>query len=322
LLNKIMKKCKFCAEEIQNDAIKCKYCGSDLNEVAHDSKALNKKIDLSPRALRWIITIVVLIILISIFGFWNICSITITGGLIWFLWKKSKFNKKKKIIFTSVIGGIFILICILISYFNRAPSIKIISPEDKSSMQASSVLIDGKVSPKNSVLSINGAIIKLENGSFSYNFNLSDKTENNNITLKAKNNKKNTEKTLTITRIFTDEEKAMIEKAKQESELKAQKAKEEKIAKEKAELEAYYKTSAGKICKAHPTWSKNDCELLADRKIWVGMEYDMVKYLRGLPESVNTSNYGSGNQYQACWDYNYNPYCFYFGEDGIITSYN
>ena len=43
----------------------------------------------------------------------------------------------------------------------------------------------------------------------------------------------------------------------------------------------------------------------------------MLKYERGLPNNINTSNSNT------CWTYNdCNTPNFYFGEDGIITSYN
>lgn len=83
----------------------------------------------------------------------------------------------------------------------------------------------------------------------------------------------------------------------------------------------YSKTKAGKINKKHPEWSKEDCELIADKKIWIGMTLDMLKYERGNPNSANQSNYGSGTQWQWCWE-NYTPSCFYGGEEGIVTSYN
>ena len=80
-------------------------------------------------------------------------------------------------------------------------------------------------------------------------------------------------------------------------------------------------SKAGKIQKKHPEWSQEDCERIANKQVWIGMHYDMLVYLRGKPNHVNTSNYGNGPQYQACWD-DYDIGCFYFDESRIISSYN
>lgn len=79
---------------------------------------------------------------------------------------------------------------------------------------------------------------------------------------------------------------------------------------------------AGQICLKHPSWTKEDCEKLANKKIWIGMTYEMLIYIVGKPDHKNTSNYGEGNQYQYCWD-DLNPSCFYDNNgDGIIDAYN
>ncbi len=67
--------------------------------------------------------------------------------------------------------------------------------------------------------------------------------------------------------------------------------------------------------------SESDAERLLNNKVWIGMTYEMLLHLRGKPNNVNVSNYGSGNEYQACW-YDYTPSCFYFNENQIIRAYN
>jgi hypothetical protein len=85
--------------------------------------------------------------------------------------------------------------------------------------------------------------------------------------------------------------------------------------------EKWYKTKAGKINKKHPEWTKEECENIAAGKIWIGMHYKMLVYMWGKPDVANPSNYGRGTQWQWCW-HDYNPSCFYGGDDGIVTAYN
>lgn len=83
----------------------------------------------------------------------------------------------------------------------------------------------------------------------------------------------------------------------------------------------FLKTKAGKIYIKHPEWSKEDCVKLSEGEIWIGMHYDMLVFLRGKPNNINASNYGRGNNYQACWN-RFKPRCFYYDDRYIITAYN
>lgn len=88
------------------------------------------------------------------------------------------------------------------------------------------------------------------------------------------------------------------------------------------ETQDWFKSKPGKLQAKYPGWTKEECEMVVENRIWIGMSYDMLVVERGKPDHKNVSNYGGGNEYQWCWD-DYNISCFYdTNNDGLIDSYN
>ncbi len=206
-----------------------------------------------------------------------------------------------------------------ISSIGPNAEITIIEPKQGFITDQSSVTLKGVISPPDAVTKINDIPVDLSvdsEGNFIYELVLADVPESTQVENEFVITADDYTTTVRILRRFTDQEVSNYQ-------AEAQKKMDQIKAELKAKQAIWDNSKAGRLCKAHPNWSKEDCQNIADRMYWIGMTYEMLVASYGRkPDSANPSNYGQGVSWQWCW-YNSTPLCFYdSNDDGIIDSYN
>ena len=167
----------------------------------------SQKQQLSRKQKRVLIgSILVLIAIPFALIYWYISvPLMLLAGL-WF-WNRITISKKNKFYVSGAIVVAFALIFGMQAYAKRTPSIEVLEPADNQEFQVENVVVKGRVTPKDAVVKIQGRGVSVnDDGVFDSNVNLQD--ESNVISIEAANDGKIANASVTVKRIFTEEEKA------------------------------------------------------------------------------------------------------------------
>jgi hypothetical protein len=210
--------------------------------------------------------------------------------------------------------AVFVFFVVKVFSCKKDPKIIFSTQMSNLTVNGNKALIKGRIEPEDVSLVVNSdLIVPVEDGSFEVELPLPDTSNHFTFSLKSEGNIGASlfEDSYFIRRELTSEES--LNRKRQEQIL---------LSNSRADERKWNQSKAGRIQKKHPDWSREDCESIAKRRIWVGMSYGMLKYMRGLPNHANPSNYGGDTQWQWCWD-DYTPSCFYDRDgDGNIDAYN
>jgi hypothetical protein len=324
-----MQHCKHCKKENSDGAAYCSHCGKPMPHASFRLSTPSGTILKKPTSfvgwLAWLF--------IGAFALY-LWYISIPLAIVVLLFK-SKLSTKVKVVSLILFVTMVSIIGVI---YRRDPAIVITNPMDGAMVQKRTTVISGKVDPKGAEVTMNGQAIQVLDGAFKHEAPLDEPV--NHFVFTATRGSKTANASITINRQFTPEEQSEYDRQKAEEAAKAQaqrearqkaeaerqareqKEREEREAQERAARAAWEQSKAGQVCKKYPLWSKEDCERVANRKIWIGMSLEMLEYMQGKPSSVNVSNYGRGNEYQYCW-WDSTPSCFYDNNgDGTLESYN